>query len=79
MLLGSPISIMEDMPDICSNSFSIAYGNFKVGYLIVDRPGVRILRDPYTTKGQTKVYAYQYVGGDVLNHAAIKLLKFSAA
>lgn len=78
-LLGAPIIIMESMPDIASDSHCIAYGNFMDGYLIVDVPGVRVLRDPYTTKGRTSIYMYKYVGGEVWNYSAIKLLRMSAS
>lgn len=78
-LLGFPVALAEDMPDIASNSFSIAFGDFKAGYTIVDRLGIRLLRDPYTTKGFVKFYITKRTGGDVVNFDAIKLLKFSAA
>jgi HK97 family phage major capsid protein len=78
-LLGHDIVIMEDMPDIASNSLSIAFANFAEGYQIVDKPGIRVLRDPYTTKGKVKVYAYKRVGGDISNFDAIKLIRFSAS
>jgi len=78
-LLGYPVVIMEDMPDVASDSFSIAFGNFETGYQIVEKPGVRVLRDPFTTKGRVKFYAYKRVGGDVVNSAALKLLKFAAS
>jgi len=77
-LLGFEVVIFEDMPDVASDSYSIAFGNFMVGYQIIDKPGIRILRDPYTTKGKVKFYAYKRVGGDVVDFDAIKLLKFSA-
>src|SRR5207253_2968002 len=49
-LLGYPVSEAEDMPDVAANSYSIAFGDFSRGYLIVDRVGVRVLRDPYSAK-----------------------------
>ena len=78
-LLGYPVVIMEDMPDPASDAFSLAFGNFGVGYQIVDKPGIRVLRDPYTTKGKVKFYAYKRVGGDVVNFDAIKLMKFATS
>ena len=77
-LFGFPIRTMEDMPDIAADSFSIAFGNFRVGYTIVDRQGIRVLRDPYTSKPFVKFYTTKRVGGDVTNFDAIKLVKFSA-
>lgn len=77
-LLGFNIVEMEDMPELSGNSLSIAFGDFNKGYQIVDRMGVRILRDNLTSKPYTKFYTTKRVGGDVVNFEAIKLLKFSA-
>ena len=78
-LLGYSVVEAEDMPDLASNSLSIAFGNFKLGYRIVDRTGMRILRDPFTDKPFVKFYATKRVGGDVVNFDAIKLLKMAAS
>jgi len=78
-LLGFPVRLAEDMPDIAANSLSIAFGNFKRAYLIVDHGnGTSVLRDPFTDKPFVKFYTTRQVGGDVANFEAIKLLKFSA-
>ncbi|WP_366555253.1 phage major capsid protein [Aquibaculum sediminis] len=79
MLLGYPIVEAEDMPEADNGSLSIAFGDFNAGYQIVDRTGIRVLRDPYTQKGFVKFYATKRVGGDVVNFEAIKLLKFASA
>lgn len=79
MLLGSPVVLAEDMPDIASDSYSIAYGDFSRGYQIVDGPGIRVLRDPYTAKGWTQFYTTKWTGGDVTDFDAIKLLKFATS
>ncbi|HYF87420.1 phage major capsid protein [Azospirillum sp.] len=78
-LLGYGIEELEDMPDIAANAFPIGFGNFKVGYIVVDRQGIRVLRDPYTDKRFVKFYTTKRVGGDVQNFDAIKLLKFAAS
>jgi HK97 family phage major capsid protein len=78
-LLGYPVSEAEDMPDIGSDSFSIAFGDFERGYLIVDRQGVQVLRDPYSTKPYVLFYTTRRVGGGVQDFNAIKLLKFGAS
>lgn len=78
-LLGYPVTEAEDMPDIGANSHSIAFGDFERGYLIVDRQGVRVLRDPYTAKPYVLFYTTKRVGGGVQNFDAIKLLKFAAS
>ncbi|MEM9169947.1 MAG: phage major capsid protein [Pseudomonadota bacterium] len=76
-LLGFPITEAEDMPAIAADSLSIAFGDFARGYLIVDRVGVRVLRDPYSAKPYVLFYTTKRVGGGVQDADAIKFLKFS--
>ena len=78
-LMNVPIAEAEDMPDVAADSFAIAYGDFQRGYLIVDRLGVRVLRDPYSAKPYVLFYTTKRVGGGVQNFEAIKLLKFGIA
>ena len=75
-LLGYPITEIEDMPDIATDAVAIAFGDFARGYLIVDRAGVRVLRDPYSAKPYVLFYVTKRVGGGVQNFDAIKALKF---
>jgi len=78
-IFGYPVTESEDMPDIASNSTSIAFGDFARGYLIVDRVGIRVLRDPYSAKPYVLFYTTKRVGGGVQNFEAIKLMKFAAS
>lgn len=78
-LLGYPVVEAEDMPDIAANSLSVAFGNFRAGYLIAERAETVILRDPYSNKPYVHFYATKRLGGAVANSEAIKLLKFAAA
>ncbi|MCO5063122.1 MAG: phage major capsid protein [Rhizobiaceae bacterium] len=78
-LLGFPLVEAEDMPDIAANSASIAFGDFGRGYLVVDRTGVRVLRDPYSAKPYVLFYTTKRVGGGVQDFDAVKLMKFAAA
>jgi HK97 family phage major capsid protein len=78
-LLGYPVAEAEDMPDIAANSYSVAFGDFRRGYLVVDRVGIRILRDPYSAKPYILFYTTKRVGGGVQNFEAIKLMKFAAS
>ena len=78
-LMGYPVAEAEDMPDIASASYSIAFGDFARGYLVVDRVGIRTLRDPYSAKPYVLFYTTKRVGGGVQNFEAIKLMKFSAS
>lgn len=76
-LMGVPVHMASDMPTASTGSLSVAVGDFKSAYQIVDRLGIRILRDPYTEKPFVKFYATARVGGDVVNSEAIKLMKLS--
>jgi HK97 family phage major capsid protein len=78
-LLGYPVVEAEDMPDIAANSLSIAFGNFKAGYLIAERTETNILRDPYSNKPYVHFYATKRLGGAVTNSEAIKVMKFAAS
>lgn len=77
-LLGFDVVEAEDMPAMAANSLSIAFGDFNAGYQIVDRQGIRILRDAFTAKPYVKFYTTKRTGGDVVNFEAIKLMKFAA-
>ncbi len=76
-LMGYPVLIVEDMPDIAADSTAIAFGDFGAGYTIAERPDLRILRDPFSAKPHVLFYATKRIGGDVSDFAAIKLLRFS--
>lgn len=78
-LMTFPVVEAEDMPDIAADSYAVAFGDFNRGYLIVDRQGVRVLRDPYSAKPYVLFYTTKRVGGGVQDFDAIKLLKFSGA
>ena len=76
-LINFPITEAETMPDIGADTYPVAFGDFRRGYLIVDRLGIRILRDPFTAKPYVLFYTTKRVGGGVQNFEAIKLLKFA--
>ena len=78
-LMGFPIAEAEEMPDVGANALAVAFGDFRAGYLVVDRAGVRILRDPYSAKPYVLFYTTKRVGGGVQNFEAIKLVKFAAS
>ena len=77
--MGFDLVEAEDMPNIGAGSLSIAFGDFKRGYLIVDRQGVSVLRDPFSSKPYVLFYTTKRVGGGVSDFDAIKLLKFAAS
>ncbi|WP_457935813.1 phage major capsid protein [Mesorhizobium sp. 10J20-29] len=76
MLMGFPLVEAEDMPNAAADATPIAFGDFSRGYLVVDRTGVRVLRDPYTAKPYVLFYTTKRVGGGVQDFDAIKLLKY---
>jgi HK97 family phage major capsid protein len=76
--MGFSLIDVEDMPDIAGNSYSIAFGDGR-GYPVVDRQGVRVLRDPFTAKPYVLFYTTKRVGGGVQDFEAIKLLKFAVS
>ena len=76
-LLGYPVVEAEDMPDVAAGAYPIAFGNFRAGYLIAERTATTILRDPFTNKPFVHFYATRRVGGQVLDSAAIKVLKIA--
>ena len=78
-LMGFDLVEAEAMPDIAANSLSIAFGDFRRGYLIVDRAGLSVLRDPYSAKPYVLFYVTKRVGGGVADFDAIKLMKFAVA
>jgi len=78
-LMGYPVVVAEDMPDVAVDSMSIAFGDFNAGYTVAERPDLRVLRDPFSAKPHVLFYATKRVGGDVSDFAAIKLLKFGVA
>lgn len=78
-LLGYPVLIAEDMPDIAADAAAVAFGDFGSGYTIAERPDLRILRDPFSAKPNVLFYATKRIGGDVSDYAAIKVLRFSAS
>ena len=77
-VFGIPIVIDSHMPEIGADSLSIAIGDFKSAYKIIDRSGINLIRDPYTDKPFVRFYAVKRVGGDVVNPAAVKFAQFSA-
>lgn len=79
-LLGKPVEIDDNMPDIGADAYPIAFGDFKRAYTIVDHvSGTRLLRDPYTTKGYVNFYVTKRIAGGISNYEAIKFLKIATS
>jgi HK97 family phage major capsid protein len=76
-ILGKPVATDDNMPALGANAFPVAFGDFMRAYLIVDRAGIRVLRDPYTSKPNVLFYTTKRVGGGIVNFEAMKLLKIS--
>jgi HK97 family phage major capsid protein len=78
-ILGYPVAEMEDVAAKAADSLSIAFGNIREAYTIVDRIGIRTLRDPFTSKPYVLFYTTKRVGGAMVNSEAVKFLKFGTA
>ena len=78
-LLGKPIEYDDNVADIAAGKYPIFFGNFKRAYLIVDRMGIRVLRDPYSSKPYILFYTTKRVGGGIISYESIKALKISAS
>lgn len=74
-LLGYEVVECEHWPVIATNAFPVMFANLRRGYLVVDRPGVSVLRDPFTNKPYVGFYSVARVGGEVVNSETIKLVK----
>lgn len=77
-LAGFPVTEVPDMPDVAAGAKPIMFGDFRQGYLIVDRVGVRVLRDPYTKKPYVLFYTTKRVGGGVVNTECLRALNVAA-
>ena len=76
-ILGKPVYTDDNMPAVAAGEFPVAFGDFGRSYLIVDRIGIRVLRDPFTSKPNVLFYTTKRVGGGIVNFEAMKLLKIS--
>jgi len=74
-LAGYALAEVNDMPDVATNALAIAFGDFKRAYKILDRVGVRVLRDPYTNKPYVSFYTTKRVGGGLENPECMKFMK----
>lgn len=79
MIMGFPLTRAEDMPALATDSLSMAFGDFSQCYQIVDRQGIRVLRDNYTAKPFVKFYTTKRTGGGVVNYEAVKFMKFGTS
>lgn len=77
-LLGYAVETDDNMPDVGANAYPIAFADFNRAYLVIDRAGIRVVRDNVTSKGNVQFYSTKRVGGGIQDFAAIKLLKISA-
>ncbi|MDO5630447.1 MAG: phage major capsid protein [Paracoccus sp. (in: a-proteobacteria)] len=77
LLLGYPVMISEDMPDVATKANALAFGDFRAAYTVVERPDLRVLRDPFSAKPHVLFYATKRVGGGVTDFRAVKLLQIA--
>jgi HK97 family phage major capsid protein len=76
-LLGNPVEIDDNMPALGAASYSLAFGNFRQAYVVVNRSGTVVIRDNITSKGKTKFNFRRRFGGGVQNFEALKLMQFA--
>jgi HK97 family phage major capsid protein len=80
ILLGKPVEIDDNMPDIGAGEYPIAFADFRKAYRIIDHVnGIRVLRDPYSSKGYVLFYTTKRLAAGISNHEAIKFLKVAAS
>lgn len=79
MIAGYPVTEMPAMPNMAASAIPIAFGDFRRGYLVIDRVGLRVLRDPYTNKPFVHFYTTKRVGGGLLNPEPLRFLKMAAS
>ncbi len=79
LIAGYPVTEMPAMPNIAAAAIPIAFGDFRRGYQIIDRVGLRVLRDPFSNKPYIMFYTTKRVGGGLLNPDVIKVLKMAAS
>jgi HK97 family phage major capsid protein len=77
-ILDKPVTLLADVAAIGANALAYAYGDFRQAYLIVDRIGIRVLRDPFTSKPNILFYTTKRTGGGVIKPQAIKIGKIAA-
>lgn len=78
-ILGKPVSTDDNMPAVGANAFPVAFGDFKRAYLVIDRKGITVLRNPYKVHGKVAFFTTKRVGGGVANFEAVKLLKIASS
>ena len=76
-MLASPVVQFEDMAQPASGSLSVACGDFREAYYIIDRNGFSMISDPYTQAPNYRFVATKRVGGGVVMGEALKLLALS--
>lgn len=78
-ILGKPVITDDNMPSVGADAFPIAFGDFQRAYLVIDRAGIRVLRNPYKVNGKVAFYTTKRVGGGIQNYEAVKLLKIGTS
>lgn len=71
---GVPTAHIPGMPAVAAGNIAALYGDMEEAYQIIDRIGIRVLRDPYTNKPFVHFYTTKRVGGGAKNVDAMKAL-----
>jgi HK97 family phage major capsid protein len=76
-ICGLPVRMSTTMPAVAANALSVALADWRESYLIVDRLGITVMRDPYSSKPLVEFLFRKRVGGDIINYQSIKIGKVS--
>lgn len=77
-IFGFPISEGDDLATVAADAFPVVLGDIRAAYTIVQRRGIRVLRDPFTAKPMVQFDHTMRVGGDVVDFDAFRVLKIAA-
>ena len=80
-IIGIPYVEAPDVADAASGAKSVLIGDFRRGYMIVDRVALSVLRDPYSqaATGLVRYIARRRVGGKVVLAEAMRVLKHATS
>jgi HK97 family phage major capsid protein len=77
-IAGAPIVDLPDLPNVAANAVAAFYGDMAATYVVVDRVGIRVMRDALTNKPYVGFYTTKRVGGGVKNPEPMRALRIAA-
>lgn len=76
-LAGYPVVEVPGMPNMTTGLVSILFGDMAATYLVIDRVGIRVLRDPFSNKPFVGFYTTKRIGGGVQNPEYMRFIKMA--